>query len=378
MNLLWLVGFWITEPADSFGNNFISDYPSGISLEVASGYFYGLNISWNRGGWFGILQGGVVGDTVSRSYHYLWGLPIGYYNAFFGVEISDFKLFLGRRTFRLSPTILWDWAPVEGFGFMYRRGAFSYLFYAGQVNGVELPDSEALGPKVYPPGTWVDMAIKRVEVGPFFFGEYGLAILPPDRHLPLSFFNPFRSYLEIQWDEAFDTNTFWFLGFRTSSLYVELGIDDFQYNLSSFTRVPPDFTFHLYRKWFLSAGYVKAEIMYGSPYVFSNRKWASRWVFYNRVPALIEPDQIKLQLSFYSGRIFVMGGMALKGSYTIDMPDPYPDYVLKFPLTPPIEVYPVGKVFVEEGSDRWKIRVGAMYDRSFRLFIYGIAVLYPL
>jgi len=380
MNPLVLLSFWITEPADSFGNTFVSDYPPGILLEVVSGKLAGATISWQRGRAYALLQGGVVEDTVSGAFRTLWGFPVGYYNAFAGVKLDDFEFFAGRRTFRLSPSIFWDWSPVEGLGFLYTKGNFSYLFYVGQVNGVSLPDSEALGPAVYPPGTWVDryMAIKRVEIGPVFFGEYGLAILPPDRHLPLSFFNPFRSYMEIQWNEGFETNTFWFAGFRTQDLYLEIGIDDFQYSLSSLTKVPPDFTFHAFKKWFLPYGYLKAEILYGSPYVFSNRKWASRWVLYNRIPALVEPDQLKLLLSFYSGKYYAMAGVVFKGAYSIDQPDPYPDYTLKFPLTPPVEVYPSLKVFMQKWGGRWMVRFGATYERSFGVFLRGFVVLHPL
>ncbi|GEM_PF-1239093 len=380
MNPIFLVSFWITEPADSFGNAFVSDYPHGFLLEAVSGQFTGGTISWHTGRTLALIQGGMVRDTVSGAFRTLWGFPIGYYNAFVKAGFEDFDLFAGRRTFRLSPSIFWDWNPVEGFGFLYRKGIFSYLFYAGQVDGIALPDSEALGPAVYPPGTWVNryMAIKRIEVGPVFFGEYGLAILPPDRHLSLSFFNPFRSYLEIQWNEGFETNTFWFVGFRTRDLYVELGIDDFQYDLSSFRKVPPDFTFHVFKKWFLPYGYLKAEILYGSPYVFSNRKWASRWVLYNRIPALLEPDQMKFLLSFYLGKYYAMAGVSFKGSYSIDQPDPYPDYTLKFPLTPPVEVYPVLKVFMQRGGERWLVRLGAYYERSLNLFFDGFIVLHRL
>ncbi len=380
MNSLILLSFWITEPADSFGNAFISDYPGGILLEVVSGRFSGGTISWRGGRVFALIQGGMVEDTVSREFRTLWGFPIGYYNAFASLELEQLQLMAGRRTFRLSPSIFWDWSPIEGFGFLYRKGSFSYLFFAGQVNGVELPDTESLGPAVYPPGTWVDrfMAIKRLEIGPVFLGEYAIAILPPDRHITLSLFNPLRSYMEIQWNTGLETNTFWFAGIRTADFYLEIGIDDFQYNLSSMKKVPPDFTLHIFRKWPLTGGYLKAELLYGSPYVFSNRKWASRWVLYNRIPALVEPDQIKLLLSYYSGNLYAMAGLVLKGSYSIEQPDPYPDYTMKFPLTPPVKVYPSIKVFLERGEDRWKIRFGAQYERHMTLFLRGFAVLYPL
>ncbi len=380
MNPLVILSFWITEPADSFGNAFVNDYPEGIELEVVSGIFAGGTISWKRGRVHALIQGGMVEDTVSRTFRTLWGFPIGYYNAFAGLELDDLTLMVGRRTFRLSPSIFWDWNPIEGLGFLYRKGSLSYLFYAGYVNGLSLPDSEALGPSVYPPGTWVDrfMAIKRMEIGPFFFGEYAIAILPPDRRIPLSLFNPFRSYMEIQWNEGLETNTFWLAGLRTRTFFLEVGIDDFQYSPSTFTKVPPDFTLHVFRKWFLPRGYLKAEVLYGSPYVFSNRKWASRWVLYHRIPALIEPDQLKFLVSLYTGELFAMAGVVFRGSYSIEQPDPYPDYTLKFPLTPPVIVYPSAKVFLEKGGDRWRVRIGAYYEQRMVLFIRGLAVLYPL
>ncbi len=378
--MLYLFSFWITEPLDTFGNRFVNDYPSGILLEYA-GRFAGMTISISSDKYGALIQGGAVEDTVFRSFRTLWGIPIGYYNAFLWFSpIENLDFYMGRRTFRLSRVLLWDWIPLEGFGFLFSRGNFSYLFYFGEVNGMETVDSSSLGPIFYPPGVFVRryLSVRRVEWGSFFFGEYALGLVPPDRKLPLSFLNPFRSYLEIQWNEGYETNTIWSLGYRGKHLFVEIDIDDFQYNLSSMKRVPPDIMLHAFYKWYIPGGFLKVEFMYASPYAFSNRKWVSRWFFYNRMPGEIHPDQVKFLLSIFRNGLFLSAGLSLKGSFDIDMPDPYPDYTFHLPLTEPVSLSPVFKVFRDFSGGGWRIRAGLGYDGNFRIILQGFYRILPL
>ncbi len=321
-----LLAFWLDIPYESIGNEFLHNYPHGFFLELQTNRQLTLTLADSNL----LVQFGTFFNEGTLNRRAFKGLYGGFYNAF----LSFGYITLGQRAYRMSKIVLWDNVPLKSFSLKYK----GFMFIFAYVDRVELSEETSLGGKTYPVGSPVFryLNVRRLEYKGFFLAEYGLIIVPYDVHLPVSALLPIGSTYEIQWNEGFETNTVLSLGYYDQNLYVELSIDDFQYSPESFRNIPPDFGIYLrFRKSSLIL-----ELLYASPYMFSNTREVSKWLFQGTIPSLLESDALKFMVTYSFRKFHFTLGVYAKGSYDISMKDPYPNYKLQFPLTSPYRVYP--------------------------------------
>ncbi len=361
--MILLFSFWIFEELDTFGNLFITDYPSGVFFEHYSHRFLGININEKNL----IVQLGLFyedGAYNKRAFNNLYG---GYGNAFFLINFSDFFITIGRREPRISKLVLWDRFAIDAISINYKNDLFSYSFWISRINSIITPESVSLGGKNYPKGYLIDryLTIRRLEIytrsGDFYITDYGILPIPYDLNIPFSLLNPFISSYDLQWNGGYETNTILSFTYKNGRFLFELLIDDFQYSTETISKVPPKLGIWSYFKFTP----FKIELLYAMPYTFNNKRYVSKWLVYNEIPSLMNADEMKIVLSYYKNDNFLSIGMKIRGSFTVYDREDESSYIFHLPFIEPVKFFPIFKTFKDFKFNKRIVRFGFRYDEEF-------------
>lgn len=251
---------------------------NGLGLVAEPGFMSGLDAlglePWNMG---------ATGFLPSQE------LSAGFARLYLTYRSGNTKLFLGRDKVFWSPLVLSGLA-LDGFGFGYAKGAFSFSYLVAQLNDYKADTSEWFKERWLEPGDRVRRFFigKRIEWAPsenltlsFTEGAIYATLfgLPP-----LSALNPLTSLYINQWVYRDNCNMVWEFGLSTRikgiGVFASFLIDDMQFNPDYWGTEPPDLGFYL--RTIVPAGsfYLDAGHSGASAFAYNNTKKYDKYSFH--------------------------------------------------------------------------------------------------